>query len=373
MGQLGQHVIDCGGASCLVTDDRRYQNNSNVAAFLFYGSHINVTDLPLPKTAFWGLFHEESPKNVPFLSFHNSIELFDYTATFSRFSRDIPLTLQHLPDISWITDRTYHRTIEDQNALQKMDKLAPILYLQSNCDTLTERDEYVRELRKYIPVHSFGRCLNDNSNKTLPGYLTDSSEAFKFMARYKFMIAYENAVCEDYITEKLWRPIRLGVVPIYFGATNIRDWLPNPKSAILIEDFESPQKLADYIKKVNKDDKLYNQYLEHKLSPQPISNNALLDKIYRGYFLSDRHQSDFECQICSGKAPRRQINPAEYKCILKYPPGISPRRHHPLREYFLNGKCEAKVLRNFISKNVNYTKEDFDQEVRDLMLSKHGC
>lgn len=50
----------------------------------------------------------------------------------------------------------------------------------------------------------------------------DSDEFYKFIARYKFVIAYENSVCEDYITEKLWRPLILGVVPIYFGAPNVQ-------------------------------------------------------------------------------------------------------------------------------------------------------
>lgn len=49
----------------------------------------------------------------------------------------------------------------------------------------------------------------------------DTDEFSKFVARYKFVIAYENSICNDYITEKLWRPLILGVVPIYFGAPNV--------------------------------------------------------------------------------------------------------------------------------------------------------
>jgi alpha-1,3-fucosyltransferase 10 len=49
-----------------------------------------------------------------------------------------------------------------------------------------------------------------------------SEEFFRFVARYKFAIAIENAACPDYVTEKFWRPIHLGVVPIVFGAYNIK-------------------------------------------------------------------------------------------------------------------------------------------------------
>jgi len=50
----------------------------------------------------------------------------------------------------------------------------------------------------------------------------DEKEFFRFAARYKFTLAIENYVCDDYVTEKLWRPLRLGSVPIVFGAPNVR-------------------------------------------------------------------------------------------------------------------------------------------------------
>ena len=45
---------------------------------------------------------------------------------------------------------------------------------------------------------------------------------FRWAARYKFTLAMENYVCNDYVTEKLWRPLRLGSVPIVFGAPNVK-------------------------------------------------------------------------------------------------------------------------------------------------------
>lgn len=74
--------------------------------FLFYGSNIDILDLPLPRKSshLWSLLHEESPKNVPFLSHENGISLFNYTSTFSRFS-DVPLTLQYVSNLESITGR----------------------------------------------------------------------------------------------------------------------------------------------------------------------------------------------------------------------------------------------------------------------------
>lgn len=40
----------------------------------------------------------------------------------------------------------------------------------------------------------------------------------EFVSKYKFIIAIENAVCYDYVTEKLWRSLIVGSVPIYLGS-----------------------------------------------------------------------------------------------------------------------------------------------------------
>lgn len=39
--------------------------------------------------------------------------------------------------------------------------LAPLLYIQSDCDTASNRDIYVAELMKYIRIDSYGACLNN--------------------------------------------------------------------------------------------------------------------------------------------------------------------------------------------------------------------
>lgn len=46
-----------------------------------------------------------------------------------------------------------------------------------------------------------------------------NDDAFlRLMAKYKFTLAFENALGEDYITEKFWRPLKLGSVPVYLGS-----------------------------------------------------------------------------------------------------------------------------------------------------------
>ena len=84
-------------------------------------------------------------------------------------------------------------------------------YVQSSCDTPSGRDDYVKELMNYISIDSYGYCLH---NKDLPPHLREPQkmkdvEFLHILAKYKFVIAIENAVCEDYITEKLWKVIQV--------------------------------------------------------------------------------------------------------------------------------------------------------------------
>lgn len=223
-----EHTRICDGTKCFITEDRRFRNQTNFKAFMFYGSSIDTGDFPLPRSQndLWALYHEESPKNMPFLSFHNAISMFNLTATPSRFS-DIPLTLQYLGDEGDFAERDgFMQSLDTKNSLQRDQGIAPVLYLNSICDTLSLRDQYIAQLMQHVKVDSYGKCLH---NIDLPKSLTDdyletlgSSRLYRFIAKYKFIIAYENAACDDYITEKLWRALKVGTIPIYFGASNIK-------------------------------------------------------------------------------------------------------------------------------------------------------
>ena len=150
--------------------------------------------------------------------------------------------------------------------LQKEYDLAPLVYVQGDCNPPSDRDTFVKELMKYIKVDSYGKCLN---NKKIPANIDgfhrlSSKEYYSFLAQYKFQIAMENALCPDYMTEKIFRPLEIGSVPIYHGSEKIQDFMPSEKSVILISDFKSPKELATYLIELNNNDMKYNEYLAHR-------------------------------------------------------------------------------------------------------------
>lgn len=164
-GRLGQ----CGADACFFTINRTYIHHHRTKAFLFYGTDFSIDSLPLPRKAHhdWALFHEESPKNNYKLFHQPVITLFNYTATFSRHSH-LPLTTQYLEGTEVLTSLRYLVPLRSKNHLRK--SLAPLVYVQSDCDPPSDRDTYIRELMTYIEVDSYGECLR---NKPLPPRLSN--------------------------------------------------------------------------------------------------------------------------------------------------------------------------------------------------------
>uniref|UniRef100_A0A8D3A123 GDP-fucose protein O-fucosyltransferase n=1 Tax=Scophthalmus maximus TaxID=52904 RepID=A0A8D3A123_SCOMX len=278
--------IDCATSSCLVTSNRKVQLYKRTASIIFYGTDFRAYEAPLPRLRHqtWALFHEESPMNNYVLSHAPGIRLFNYTATF-RWESDYPLTLQWLPSLDYLL-APVAVSLQEKNRLRR-EGLAPVLYMQSHCDVPSDRDRYVKELMKYIEVDSYGKCLN---NKPLPEHLEDTATA------------------TDYMTEKLWRPLHQGCVPVYRGSSVVADWMPNDHSAVIVDNFPSPKALADFLKRLDEKDDEYAKYLEFK-TPSRVTNIRLLEALEtREWGVNDmskpNYLNGFECYVCDRENAR---------------------------------------------------------------------
>ncbi|UYV79482.1 FUT11, partial [Cordylochernes scorpioides] len=294
--ESGEVEINCKIGTCITSNNRTLQNDPRTSAFIFYGTEMDVEDMPIPreKNHRWALLHEESPMNNYILSHNLGLRLFNYTSTFSRRS-DYPLTTQYIPSINYLIERKPVE-LKIKNELRKKG-FAPVLYIQSNCNVASDRDRYIIELSKYIQIDSYGECLQ---NKTLPKHLStsenfNSTEFLDYISQYKFHLAFENAICDDYISEKLFRALHVGSIPIYRGSPSVEDWLPSTTSAILTHDYLNPKELAKDILRIDQDDELYNTYLNYK-EPDGFANDFLEEHLAKrewGEFISG-----FECYVC---------------------------------------------------------------------------
>lgn len=290
--------------------------------YVFTTSRFNFNNLPVPRnpnTELWALMDGFTMNENKIIT-EKILNLFNFSATFSRHS-DVPFPLRYLHALDDLISVEYFVTTPAKNAYLR--NIAPILYIQSECNCSTERDAYVKELMKFQKIDSYGKCLN---NRKLPLSAQSNNEyILKFIGFYKFVIVIENSICEDYISAKFWQGLRAGVVPIYFGSLSAKDWFPNNKSAILLQDFPTPKMLSDYINELMKDDDLYDEYLEHKILGK-ISNKKLIEELearpYQNQAIKTTHQ--FICFLCSRlhnvseqktvKETRRIVTKKHYNC-----------------------------------------------------------
>ena len=130
-----------------------------------------------------------------------------------------------------------------------------VVWMVSNCKAQNGRLDYVRRLQRYIPVDIYGAC------GTLKCEHKKQKECKEMMARdYKFVIAFENSMCRDYVTEKFYYNGNYDILPIVMDLHGNHARFAPQKSYINALDFPSVKELADYLKLLDKEDDLYNEY-----------------------------------------------------------------------------------------------------------------
>jgi len=149
---------------------------------------------------------------------------------------------------------------------------APVVAFVSNRFDLSGRFKYLKELMQCLPVDSYGLTLR---NKKLP---EDKRRETKLetVAAYKFTVAFENSISQDYVTEKFFDPLIAGSVPVYLGAPNIDDFAPGENCFINVAQFKGPRELAEYLIFAAGNQSEYDSYLAWKAKPL---RQSFLDKV----------------------------------------------------------------------------------------------
>ena len=199
----------------------------------------------------WVFFAIESPQHFHVQEKYLNRSLFNVTFTYKSTSH------VHYP-YGFMVNRTapYKHDVH-KNWSKKKD----VAWLVSHCDTPSKREVYVGELKKYINVTTYGNCgvpCPKDGDKSGWGACTNH-----LRDNYKFYLAFENSFCKEYITEKLWRTLNIGILPIVFGGADYKAMLPQ-NSYIDVQDFKSPQLLAEYLKVLSANVTLYEKYFQWK-------------------------------------------------------------------------------------------------------------
>uniref|UniRef100_A0A915BI81 Fucosyltransferase n=1 Tax=Parascaris univalens TaxID=6257 RepID=A0A915BI81_PARUN len=197
--------------------------------------------------------------------------------------------------------RRYGKLVNEVHLQMKSKAVA---WFVSNCNAASGRDQIISELQKYIDVDIFGFCGNKRCNK---GDICEQ----RLNTEYLFYASFENAICKDYITEKLWHQgFNFDIVPLVLKRGIVEKYLP-PHSFIAIDDFSSLAEMAKYLQFLRRNKTAYMQYFEWK-------------KDYAVIHLDGVHHDQFEkpwgvCQLCrllwETPRPHYELNKFdEYSC-----------------------------------------------------------
>uniref|UniRef100_A0A0R3S4C3 Fucosyltransferase n=1 Tax=Elaeophora elaphi TaxID=1147741 RepID=A0A0R3S4C3_9BILA len=218
-------------------------------------------------------FTQESSANYPIddLSFNLTL----------NFIRNSPISSPYGYTVKLAKDSKPIGSLINNNSIR--NKSIPIAWFVSNCETASQRELYVNYLQKYLTVDIFGACGNKQCkhNKSCEHQLDNV---------YYFYLAFENSICEDYITEKLWKHgYGHDVIPIILKRSIVEQYAP-PHSFIAVDDFATVRDLAIYLKYLMHNISAYREYFEWR-------------REYKVLFLDGNIHDELErpwgfCQLC---------------------------------------------------------------------------
>lgn len=109
--------------------------------------------------------------------------------------------------------------------------------------TLTLANRYLREHVPFLPIHPFEKTIR----KTYRG---PAASKYETQSEYIFTICYENMALEGWLNENLFDCFVVGTVPVYLGAPDILDYVPE-NCFIDKRKFGTYSELRSYLKSLS--------------------------------------------------------------------------------------------------------------------------
>ena len=250
IGRRGSITCGPNKNKCFLTGDKNLYSNSSAVVFHIAEPNLlkslnSASSIGRPTDQRWIFFTQEAPPRIyeyrHFIPYSRS--LFNWTMTY-KFTSDIRQSYAYI-----VPGKFKGGYDPKRNYLENRTKTA-IAFI-SNCKR--PRLRAARKLKKYIDVDIYGKC----GKRCKPN-------CFSLLPKYKFYMAFENAVCEDYITEKTYRnAFTNDIVPVIISGANLSNpAVVPPNSFINGLDFKRAVDLADYLKKIGSDPQLYNKFFK---------------------------------------------------------------------------------------------------------------
>ena len=142
------------------------------------------------------------------------------------------------------------------NPAKGKTKLA--IWLVSNCNARSNRQGYVKILKKHVDVDIFSKGGKCGGQDVCPRHLNSDVCYDMIENTYKFYLSFENSICKEYVTEKFFEMMGRNIVPVVLGGADYTAIAP-PHSYINALDY-TPKQLAEYLMELDRNDTLYAEY-----------------------------------------------------------------------------------------------------------------
>ncbi|KAK3107754.1 hypothetical protein FSP39_021574 [Pinctada imbricata] len=246
---------NCEVKGCVL--ERNLSKSKECEAILLQSNHLGRPTIPRLKEQIWVLLSHESPFTFSGAA-RNKIwkRAFNWIFSYQKNS-DIFFPWGKIVAKENRTKKNYDAIFDLKNRTA--------VWLVSNCRTQSKREMYVNIMRKIIDIDIFGNCGNLTCKNIVRKDDPNDVCRDQKSKQYKFYLSFENALCPDYITEKVFlfyqydRPI----IPVVRGISNAKEFLPK-NTYVDASEFDNATHLAHYLKELGNDRKKYIAMLEEK-------------------------------------------------------------------------------------------------------------
>ncbi|XP_065318430.1 alpha-(1,3)-fucosyltransferase 7-like isoform X2 [Gordionus sp. m RMFG-2023] len=238
----------------MISNNKTLLSNANVLLFHFRETKFKELPVYHSDDQIWIFYLTESP-------IHTCSNIWEYSCPLDKYDYLFNWTATYLPQSDiLIQDSSFHRikskyfqnitssyslmnTMPPINSYQKeysKGKKGLAVTVMSNCFTNNLRIKYISDIRNHVSSiqhnikYANSRSLDIHGACSLffsarprlcltPEDVGNSTHQqpdclIRFISRYKFYLAFENSNCAHYVTEKMYRALLAGVVPVVFGA-----------------------------------------------------------------------------------------------------------------------------------------------------------
>ena len=266
---------NCEVKKCILEFDHKLVNGSDAVIF----SSIRELDIGKRPGQIWIMLQWESPQRHT-KSEHPNAAVFlrnkvNWTMSYSK-KADIYLPygkVRRLP----IEMRPHRNYTQIANS-----KTKDAVWIVSHCSTSSKREMYINILKKFISVDILGKC----GEKWNCGRRRIHDQCFDFLNEtYRYYLAFENSLCQDYITEKFFENYKYDIVQVVRGGDRYSRPVNISKQAYFnANDFRNAHEFGKFLKKLSTGTEAYASMLRTKDEYEVVQYMDL----YR----------DASCEIC---------------------------------------------------------------------------